>query len=231
MRDLSSTVWDTLLIKASSPEADSRQKQTQTYAEKVRQEVRRHTQRPLFVWTSLVLIRSLQQRSNTVGTQTAQSLSTYWAGTPSVKPHLRRSSILQAGQIVQSGHQENHTEHGVTRKMIARSRSTWSNRGRAQVRRSTDHGHGTRASSVSGRAAEDVKIMVKVFLAEIGVHSMSNTWMGLSHRLKDRHTSVLLVNAGSSRALELLVKRVAVGSACPHHHPCPQHLYVKYKHG
>ena len=34
MRDLSSTVWDTLLIKASSPEADSMQKQTETQAEK-----------------------------------------------------------------------------------------------------------------------------------------------------------------------------------------------------
>ena len=42
MRDLSSKVWDTLLIKASSPEADSMQKQTQTYAEKVRQEERGH---------------------------------------------------------------------------------------------------------------------------------------------------------------------------------------------
>ena len=38
MRDLSSTVWDTLLIKASSPEADNMQKQMQTYAEQVRQE-------------------------------------------------------------------------------------------------------------------------------------------------------------------------------------------------
>ena len=43
MRDLSSTVWDTLLIKASSLEADNMQKQTQTYAEKVRQEARGQT--------------------------------------------------------------------------------------------------------------------------------------------------------------------------------------------
>ena len=40
MRDLSWTVWDIPLIKASSPEAGSMQKQTQTYVEKVRQEGR-----------------------------------------------------------------------------------------------------------------------------------------------------------------------------------------------
>ena len=38
MRDLSTTVWDTLLIKASSSKRDNMQKQTLTYAEKVRQE-------------------------------------------------------------------------------------------------------------------------------------------------------------------------------------------------
>ena len=37
-RELTPTMWDTLLVKASSPEADNMQKQTQTYAEKVRQE-------------------------------------------------------------------------------------------------------------------------------------------------------------------------------------------------
>ena len=35
MRDQSSTVWDTLLVKASSPEAESMQTQTQTCAENV----------------------------------------------------------------------------------------------------------------------------------------------------------------------------------------------------
>ena len=43
MRDLSSTVWDTLLIKASSTEADNMQKQTQPFADKERQEERGHT--------------------------------------------------------------------------------------------------------------------------------------------------------------------------------------------
>ena len=173
MRDLSSTVWDTLLIKASSPKADSMQKQTRTYAVKVRQEEREHTRGPPFVWACLGLIKSLQQRCNTVGTRTAQGLSTCWARLEPLLPNknLRRGSILQAGQNVQSGHQENHTEHSVARETIARSRSTRSNPGRAQVRRSTAHGHGTRATSVLGRSDDDVKIMVKAFLAESGVQA------------------------------------------------------------
>ena len=85
-------------------------------------------------------------------------------GIPLAEPDLRRGSILQAGQYVQSGHQENHTEHSVARETIARSRSTLSNRGRAQERSSTAHSHGTRATCVYGRSDEDVKIMVKAFL-------------------------------------------------------------------
>ena len=61
VRDLSSMVWDTLLIKASNSGADSMPKQTQTYVEKVRQEERGHTRGPPFVWASLVLIKSLQR--------------------------------------------------------------------------------------------------------------------------------------------------------------------------
>ena len=144
----------------------------------MRQEGRGHTQKPPFVWAYLGLIKSFQQRGNTVGTRTAQGLSTYWSRLEPLlpKPNLRRGSILQAGRIVQSGHQENHIEHRVATETIARSRSTRSNRGRAQVRTSTAHGHGTRATSVSGRSAEDVKIMVKAFLAERGVQANSNSW-------------------------------------------------------
>ena len=77
---------------------------------------------------------------------------------------------------LQRGHQENHTEHRVAREKIARSRSTRSNRGRAQVRTSTAHDHGTRATSVSGMSAEDVKIMVAAFLAERGVQANRKAW-------------------------------------------------------
>ena len=55
-RELTSTVWDTLSVKALSPEADNMQKQTQTYAEKVRQEGRGHTRGPPFVWAYLGLV-------------------------------------------------------------------------------------------------------------------------------------------------------------------------------
>ena len=62
--------------------------------------------------------------------------------------NLRRGSILQARQNVQRIHQEKHTAHRVARETIVRSRSTLSNR--AQVRSSTAHSHGSRATSVPG---------------------------------------------------------------------------------
>ena len=115
MWDLSSTVWDTLLLKASSPQADSLQKWTQTYAEKVRQEERGHTRGPPFVWAYLGLVNSLQQRDNTVGTRTAQSLRTFWVcQTKSAK----RSDSAEAPQDVQSRRRENHAEHRVTEKRL-----------------------------------------------------------------------------------------------------------------
>ena len=103
MRDLSSTVWDTLLIIASSPEADSMQKQTQTCAEKVRQEGHGHQRGPPFVWltrqhaetdadlrrkgaargtrapTRPTLRLAYPAEGNAVGTRTAQGIATYWA--------------------------------------------------------------------------------------------------------------------------------------------------------
>ena len=48
-------------------------------------------------------------------------------GTPFAEPDMRRGPILQSGQNVQSGHQENHTEHRVATETSARSRSTRSN--------------------------------------------------------------------------------------------------------
>ena len=62
MRDLSSTVWDTALIKTSSPEADNMQKQARIYAEKVRFEVRGHTRGPPFVWAYLGLVTGSPER-------------------------------------------------------------------------------------------------------------------------------------------------------------------------
>ena len=79
-------MWDTLLIKASSPEADSMQTQTQTYAEKVRQEGRGHIRGPPFVWAYLSLIKSLQQRGNAVGARTAQGIAAYLARLEPLSP-------------------------------------------------------------------------------------------------------------------------------------------------
>ena len=82
MRDLSSAVW----IKASSPEADNMQKQTQTYAEKVRQEAKGHTRGPPFVCAYLGLVKSLQQRGNAVGARTAQGIAACWARLEPLSP-------------------------------------------------------------------------------------------------------------------------------------------------
>ena len=61
-------------------------KQTQTYAEKVRQEGRGHTRGPLFVWAYLDLLKALQQRGTTVGTRTAQGIASYWARLEPLSP-------------------------------------------------------------------------------------------------------------------------------------------------
>ena len=78
--------------------SDEIQKKTQTYAEKVRQEWRGHTRGPPFVWAYSGLIQSLQQEGNTLGTRTAQGLSTYWDRLEPLqpKPTLRRGPILQS---------------------------------------------------------------------------------------------------------------------------------------
>ena len=78
-------------------------------------------------------------------------------------PNMRRDAILQAGQNVQSGREENNVKYRVTGKTTPRTRSTQSNRGRAQIRTSSAHSHGTGTTNISGRTNEDVKIMVRTF--------------------------------------------------------------------
>ena len=203
MRDLSSTVWDTLLIKASSSEADNKPKWTQTCAEKVRQEGRGHSRTTIRVGISGPDQVSSAQGQHSRRANGARPIDLLGpTGTPSAGPNLRRGSILQAGQ---NEHQENHTEHRVARDTIARSRSTRSNRSRAQVRTSTAHGHGTRATSVSVRFAEDMKIMVKAFLAERGVQANSKVAQRHAERT---HTAYGSRSRTTTRALELLVQRV-----------------------
>ena len=126
------------------------------------------------------LIKSLQQRSHTVGTGTAQGLSTGLVWNPSAKPNLRQGSILQAGQDVQSRHQENHAEHRVTRETAARSRSTQSNRRRAQVQTSP---HPQPWERELQTFLEDLlKIMVRAFFAERGVQANNKAWHNRAER-------------------------------------------------
>ena len=177
-REVTSTMWDTLLVKASSPEADNMQKQTQTYAEKVRQEGRGHTRGPPSVWgvPGSGQVSSAERHGSGITNGPGNSELLGSTGTSLASRNMRRGAILQAGQNIQSRRQENHVEHRVTRETITRSRSTQSNRGRAQARTSSAHSHGTRTTNVSGRSSGDVKIMVRAFLAKKGVQANSKAW-------------------------------------------------------
>ena len=93
MRDLSSAGWDTLLIKASSPDADNVQKLTQTCAAKVRQEEKGHTRGPPFVWAE-------GQRSG-LENGTGHSDILGQTGTALTNSNMRQGTFLQAGQNVQ----------------------------------------------------------------------------------------------------------------------------------
>ena len=86
---------------------------------------------------------------------------------------MRRGEILQAGKNV---------KHRVTGKTAPRTRSTQSSRDRAQARTSATQSHGTRSTSVPGRSSEDVKIMVRTFLAEEGVQASSKAWHNAMQR-------------------------------------------------
>ena len=192
-----------VLIKASSLEADNMQKQTQTHAEKVRQEGCGHKRGPPFVWAYMGLVKSLQQSGNG-----SKGIATYWARLEPLSPtqNMRRGAILQAGQNVRSRHQKNHAEHRVFGETAPRSsRSTRSNRGRAQVRTGSAHSHGRRVTDVSGRSSEDAKIMVKAFFAEKGVQANSKAWYNAMQSEHAQRTEGFW--AGRSFALEPLVKR------------------------
>ena len=134
------------------------QKQTQTYAEKVRQEERGPTRGPPFVWAYQGLLKSLQQRGNAVGTRTVQSISSYWArleplGRPKIWDEVRFCRL------------DTTCKADVKRITL---RSTRANKGRAQLRTSSTHSTGTRAPDISRRSPQDLKIKVKAFLVERG---------------------------------------------------------------
>ena len=178
LRDLSSTVWDTLLIKASSLEADNMQKQTQTYAEKVRQDGKGHSRGPPFVWAYLGLVKTLQQRGNAVGARTAQGLATYWARLEPLSPMQICDEVrfCRLEKTYKADIKRVTAGHCIPGEAAPRSRGTQPNRVIAQVRTGPTDSHGKSAAIVPGRSSEDVKIIVGSFLAEKGVLANSKAW-------------------------------------------------------
>ena len=152
MRDLSSTVWDALLIKASNSEADNMQKQTQTYAEKVRQEGRGHTRGPPFVWAHLGLVKSLQEREPLSPMQICNEVR-FCRLDKTYKADIKRITLNivspEKRLLVLEGLSQTEAERKYPR---------------------------TRATDLSGGSSEDVKFTVKAFLAEKGMQANSKGW-------------------------------------------------------
>ena len=168
-------MWDTLLIKASSPEADNMQKQTQIHTEKVRQEGRGHTRGPPFVWAHLGLVRPLHQRCNAVGARTAQGTATYWARLEPLSP----MQICDEVRFCRLDKTYKADIKRVTLYMVSREKrllvleALGQTEAERKCGRAPAHSHGTRATDLSGRSSEDVKITVEAFLAEKGVQANS----------------------------------------------------------
>ena len=144
------------------------------------------------VWAYLGLIKSLQQRSQ----HRVQGFSTSSARLE----HLLPNQICDEARFCRLDETYKADVKRITLNIaspengcsLPRSRSTRSNRGRAQIRTSSTHSHGTRATDVSGRSPEDVKIMVKAFLKEACSQtawrgttpcraSTCNVWQSLTH--------------------------------------------------
>ena len=151
------------------------QRQTQTYAGKVRQGGRGHTRGPPLVWAYLGLIKSLQQRGNALGTPTAQGISSNWARLELFLP----TQIWDEVRLCRLDKTYKADVKRITLNFVSpekRSRSTRASRGRTQVRMSSTHSHGTKVTDFPGRSLEYVKIMVKTFFVERGVQTNSKAW-------------------------------------------------------
>ena len=111
MRDPSSTVWETLLVKAPSPEAESFQKKTQTFSERYgkRDEATRgpdqvssaegqHCRHANGTICTGLLGPEGQRGGHTNSAGHFGLLGS--TGTPSADPNLRRGPILQVGQRI-----------------------------------------------------------------------------------------------------------------------------------
>ena len=108
-----------------------------------------------------------KQRSKTVGTRTAQGSPTYW-----VLEHLLPNQICDEVRFCRLDKTYKADMKKITLNIVSPEKRLLVPKALDQ----TAHGHGKRATSVSGRSAEDVKILVKVFLAERGVQANSKAW-------------------------------------------------------
>ena len=118
------------------------QKQTQTCAEKVRQEGGKETHEVHHLCGAYLGLSSLSSRGATQWARERHSDILGQTGTALSNADLRRGTFLQIGQNVQSRHQESHSEHRFSGETAPRCRCTQSNRGRAQVRTGPAHSHG-----------------------------------------------------------------------------------------
>ena len=134
------------------------QKQTQTFAEKLRQEEQGHTRGH----HSSGLTRVSSSLFSKGATQWARGQCKASRATgPDWNP-VGRPKILDEVRFCRLD-----TTYKADVKRIT-LRSTRANKGRAQVRTSSTHSTGTRAPDISGRSLEDLKIKVKAFLVERG---------------------------------------------------------------
>ena len=127
------------------------------------------------MWAYVGLIKSLQQRCNTVGTRTAQGLSTYRARLEPLLPN----QIFDDLRFCRLNKTYKADIKIITLNIVSPEKRllVLEARGHTEAERmSTAHGHGTRATRGSGRSAENVKIMVRAFLAERGVQANSKAW-------------------------------------------------------
>ena len=150
-RELTSTVWDTLLINASSPEADNMQKADANISGKGAERGARASPRPTLrvgvPGPGQVSSAERHKSGSTKGTGNSELPGPTGSSLSLSSPNMRRGAILQTGQNVQSRCEENNVKHRVTGKTTPRSRSTQSNRGRAQIRTSTPNSNGTGTST------------------------------------------------------------------------------------
>ena len=150
------------------------QKQTQTYAEKVRQEGKGHKRGPPFVWAYLGLVKSLQQRGVAVGARTARRLT----GPDWSRSHQCRFATRCVFCRLDKTYKADIKR--ITLNIVSPEKRLLVLEALSQTERKCGRAPPTATErelqTFSGRSAEDVKITVKAFLTEKGVQANSKAW-------------------------------------------------------